>query len=96
MIHRKKLDFDLVNPMWTKKYVDVKVEKGQTEKEKKNAIKTAVEEQFGYTNKSHNIVDAYIIARISVNLHRMRNYEQLIDGNRLQKEVLEEIIKKTI
>jgi len=94
MMFRKKLDFDVVNAMWTKKYVGVKVEKGQTEKEKKDAIKAAVLQQFGYTHKSHNVVDAYIIARIALNLHRMRNYDPLIDNNRLQSEVVEEIMQK--
>lgn len=94
MVHRKKLDFDLVNPMWTKKYVDVKVEKGQTEKQKKDAVKTAVMTQFSYTHKSHNVVDAYIIARIALNLHRMRIYEPLLDQHRLQQEVVTSIMQK--
>lgn len=94
MIHRKKLDFDVVNPMWTKKYVDVKVERGQTDKEKKDAVKAAVLEQFRYTHKSHNIVDAYIIARIALNLHRMRQHEPMLDNHRRQIEVVEGIMQK--
>ncbi|TYP68904.1 hypothetical protein [Paenibacillus methanolicus] len=94
MIHRKKLDFDLVNPMWTKKFVDVKVEKGQTDKQKKDAMREAVLEKFGFSHKSHNVVDAYVIARISLNLHLMRQYEPLIDQHRIQQEVVSDIMHK--
>ncbi|MGG1638279.1 hypothetical protein [Paenibacillus sp. NRS-1760] len=94
MIYRRELDFDISNAMWTKKYVGVKVEKGQTEKQKKDAIGAAVLEQFGYSHKSHNVVDAYIIARIALNLYLMRNYEPLLDNERHQVEVVQGIMER--
>lgn len=94
IIYRRKLDFDISNAMWTKKYVGVKVEKGQTEKQKKDAIGAAVKEQFGYTHKSHNVVDAYIIARIALNPHLMRNYDRQLENERHQLEVVRGIMEK--
>jgi len=100
MIHRKKLAFNGCNPSWTKKYVGVTGWIGETgnkrrlkDGEKKEAIKAAVKEHFGYTHKSDNVVDAYIIARIALNLYRRREYLPLIDTVAYQMEVIDDILK---
>lgn len=102
MIFRKKLSHNDVNPMRTKKYVgetgwtgDVGNKrrwKGKTEK--KEAMAAAVLKHFGYTHKSDNVVDAYIIARISLNLYRMREYMPLLDTETYQTEVINDILNK--
>ena len=100
MIHRKKLAFNSCNPSWTKKYVGVTGWIGETgnkrrlkDGEKKEAIKAAVKEHFGYTHKSDNVVDAYIIARIALNLYRRREYLPLLDTVAYQREVIDDILK---
>ncbi|MDD9265990.1 hypothetical protein ACFPES_02985 [Paenibacillus sp. GCM10023248] len=101
MIHRARLDFDDVNPMQTKKYVGVTgwVKDGGKNRrlkdaEKKAAVKQAVLEHFGYTHKSDNVIDAYIIARIAVNVHRSRNLLPEIDRMPYQLEVVEAVLNK--
>lgn len=101
MIYRKNLGFNDVNPSWTKKYVKVTgwiVEGGKNrrlkDKEKKEAMAAAALKHFGYTHKSDNVVDAYIIARISLNLYRMREYMPLLDTQTYQIEVINDILNK--
>ncbi len=50
---------------------------------------------FGYSHKSDNVVDAYIIARICLNIYLMRNHKPLLDNERIQREVVQDIIEKT-
>lgn len=102
MIVRKELAFNLVNPAWTKKYVGVtgwKGEKGNmkrlNDKEKKVVVRDAVMEHFNWTHKNHNVVDAYIIARIALNLYRVREYMEPIDTKPYQLEVTHSILNKT-
>lgn len=99
MIFRKKLRYNEINPSQTKKYVGVtgwtgKV--GQKERipkdEKKEVVLQAVYEHFGYSHKSDNIVDAYIMARAALNLYRMREYHLLLDTLPYQIEVTEAIL----
>jgi hypothetical protein len=101
MIIRKKLALNIVNPMQTKKYVGVTGWTGQAgnkrrlvDKEKKAAVKESVLQLFGYTHKSHNVVDAYIIARISLNLYRMREYMPLLDTETYQVQVVTDNLDK--
>ncbi|AOZ91590.1 hypothetical protein [Paenibacillus crassostreae] len=101
MIVRKKLAMNFVNPMQTKKYVGVTGWIGQAgnkrrlvDKEKKAAVKESALQFFNYTHKSHNVVDAYIIARISLNLYRMREYMPLLDTQTYQTEVINDILNK--
>jgi len=94
MIKRKGLDFDLLNPNHTKKYVGVKIVRGESQKQKKDRVAAAVKELFGYTHKSDNVVDAYIIARVSLSLHLMRNYIPPIDNDRIQIEVVQGLMEK--
>lgn len=102
MVVRKGLAFNLVNPTWTKKYVGVTGwtgEKGSkrrlNDKEKKAAVKEAVLEHFDWTHKNHNVVDAYIIARIAYNLYRVREYLEPIDTNPYQLEVIQSVLDQT-
>ncbi|WP_052647025.1 hypothetical protein, partial [Paenibacillus terrae] len=81
IIHRKGLSFNLVMPNSVKKYVAVTGWEGEAGskkrlegKAKKKAMADAAKLHFGYTHKSDNVVDAYIIARIALNLYRMREY----------------------
>lgn len=100
MVIRKKLLFNTVNPMWTKKYVGVTGWKGEAGKkvrlkdtEKKVAVKAAALKLFGYSHKSHNVVDAYIIARIALNVYRRREYMPLLDTESYQVEVIDDILR---
>ncbi|WP_201319081.1 hypothetical protein [Paenibacillus sp. EPM92] len=99
MIHRKGLAFNDCNPNWTKKYVGVTGWVGEPgnkrrlkDKEKKAAVKASVLEHFGYTHKSDNVVDAYIIARIALNLYRCREFMPLLDLLPYQLEVVQDIL----
>lgn len=101
MIHRKGLAFNEVNPLSTKKYVGVTGWTGESgskrrlkDKEKKEAVAAAVLEHFGYTHKSDNVVDAYIIARIAWNLYRRRELRQEMDRQPYQLEVVRGILDK--
>lgn len=101
MIHRKGLTPNEIHPLHTKKYVDVTGWVGEVgnkrrlkDKEKKAAVEAAVKERFGYTHKSDNVVDAYIIARAAVNVYRMREFMPLLDGTLNQREVTEAILDK--
>lgn len=101
MICRKGLMFNEVNPLNTKKYVGVTGWVGETgskrrlkDGEKKAAMKDAVIEHFGYTHKSDNVIDAYIIARIAWNLYRIRELQSPIDTGYNQLEVINGILKE--
>lgn len=101
MIRRKALKPNFVAPAAVKKFVGVTGWVGEpgnkrrlVDKEKKAAIKQAVLEHFGYTHKSDNVIDAYIIARISLNLYLMREYKPLLDALPYQIEVVESILNK--
>lgn len=102
MIHRKNLGFNEINPIWTKKYVSVTGWTGEVgnkrrlkDTEKKKAVADAAKEMFGYSHKSDNVTDAYIIARAAVNLYRMREYMPLLDTQPYQIEVTEAILNKS-
>ncbi|WP_081275966.1 hypothetical protein [Paenibacillus polymyxa] len=101
IIHRKGLAFNLVMPSAVKKYVAVTGWTGETgskrrlkDAEKKKAMAAAAKLHFGYTHPSHDVVDAYIIARIALNLYRMREYMPLLDNEPYQIEVIESILNK--
>jgi crossover junction endodeoxyribonuclease RuvC len=101
MICRKGLSFNEVNPLNTKKYVGVTGWTGETgskrrlkDDEKKAAMKVAVINHFGYTHKSDNVIDAYIIARVAWNLYRIRELLPPIDTGFNQLEVVKGILKE--
>lgn len=100
MIHRKGLAFNVVSPNSVKKYVGVTGWKGEVgnkvrlkEKEKKAAMKAACIEHFGFTHKSDNVVDAYIIARIALNVYLHRELKPLLDTKPYQIEVVKSILE---
>lgn len=102
MICRRNLSYNEINPLHTKKYVGVTGWKGEVgskvrlkDKEKKAAVKAAALELFGYTHKSDNVIDAYIIARASLNLYLLREYKPLLDNWPQQLEVIQAILAKT-
>lgn len=99
MIHRKGLTFNVVSPNSVKKYVGVTGWKGEIgsrvrlkDKEKKAAMEKACFEHFGFTHKSDNVVDAYIIARIALNVYLHRELKPLLDTKPYQKEVIQSIL----
>lgn len=100
MIHRKKLAFNVLSPNSVKKYVGVTGWKGEVGNkvrlkgpEKKAAMKKAVLNHFGFTHKSDNVIDAYIIARIALNLYLRRELKPMIDTASYQVEVVESILE---
>ncbi|MFB9330057.1 hypothetical protein ACFFSY_29290 [Paenibacillus aurantiacus] len=101
MIIRRGLRYNDIHVSWTKKYVAETGWSGETGKkrllkgtEKKAAIAKAVLEHFGYSHKSDNVVDAYIMARAALNLYRIRELQQPIDTLQYQLEVVQSILDK--
>jgi crossover junction endodeoxyribonuclease RuvC len=101
MITRKELKYDEVAPLSVKKFVNVNmrnIDKGlkgiEKEKAKKAEMAAAALKHFGYENPSHDIVDAYIIAKICESVYRVRNGEKTLDDYYLeyQREVIWSII----
>lgn len=100
MITRKGLTFDEVAPDAVKKFVGVTNwigEKGSKErlkgKSKKEAMAAAALEHFGYSNPQHDVVDAYIIAKIGEAVYKARNGGDMDDYRLLyQREVIWSII----
>lgn len=100
MIFRKGFnDFIEVNPARTKKFVNVESwtgEKGKKRRlnseEQKAAVEVAALEHFGYTHPVHDVIDAYIIARISLAVHSVRNGGDLELYTPYQQEVIRDII----
>jgi crossover junction endodeoxyribonuclease RuvC len=102
MIYRKGLIPNMVNPTATKKYVNVSGWKGEVGKkvrlskdEKKPVIKAAVIEHFDWTHKSHDVIDAYIMARIALNLYWKREMLPIIDTKPYQIHVINAILAGT-
>lgn len=101
MITRKGLEFDEVAPNAVKKYVNVSGwvgEPGSKQrlkgKAKKEAMAAATLEHFGYSNPRHDVVDAYIIAKIGEAVYRVRHGEKMLHDFHLeyQREVIWSII----
>lgn len=76
MLDRFGFSYYDVAPNAVKKFVDVSGwvgEVGQKRRlkgqEKKKAVMKAVEEHYGFTHKSDNVVDAFIMARIALELY---------------------------
>lgn len=101
VVHRKGLSFNEINPMHTKRYVDVTgwildgtKKRRLTSTEKKKEVAKMVQQHFGYTHKSDNVTDAYIIARACLNMANMRDWKPLFDSTANQREVTEAILNK--
>ncbi len=101
MITRKGLTFDEVAPDAVKKFVNVATWVGEPGskvrlkgKAKKDAVAAAAFEHFGYSNPLHDVVDAYIIAKIGEAVYRVRNGMARLDDFELiyQREVVWSVI----
>jgi crossover junction endodeoxyribonuclease RuvC len=96
-LFRRGITYHEVAPNAVKKFVNVSGwigEKGNKERlkgpAKKKAVMKAVEEHFGFTHKSDNVVDAYILARIAQEIWMSDSGLQLM--HQYQSEVVQSII----
>lgn len=90
---RNGLKYIEVAPNALKKFVNVTGWVGETgskrrlkNNEKKQAVMDAVNDHFGFTHGSDNVVDAYVLAQIAKSLYEKRVKTQY------QKEVIETIL----
>ncbi|MDF2789244.1 MAG: hypothetical protein K0S80_2342 [Neobacillus sp.] len=98
---RRGFKYYEVAPNAVKKFINVSGwtgEKGSKErmqgKEKKKAVMVAVDEHYGFTHKSDNVVDAYIMARIAWEIWRVQNNCLIIKD--YQAEVVQQILNPTL
>lgn len=98
-LYKRKIPYYEVAPNAVKKFVGVTGWTGEpgskkrlTGPQKKRAVMKAVFEHFGFENKSDNIVDAYIMARIAMNLFCAREGVSINDNNKYQLEVINSIL----
>ncbi len=101
MIFRKGLVPNIVAPNAVKKFVGVtgfkqgigkKVRMDQ--KESKAGMKKACWEHFNWTHDSHDVIDAYVMARIALNLYKSREFIPLLELQSYQAEVIDSILQK--
>jgi crossover junction endodeoxyribonuclease RuvC len=99
MIFRRGLIPNIVSPNAVKKYVGVSGWKGEKgakvrlkDDEKKEAVKAAVIEHFNWTHKSHDVIDAYIMAQIALYLYKNRELLPCPNLTSYQIEVIESIL----
>jgi crossover junction endodeoxyribonuclease RuvC len=99
MIFRRGLIPNIVSPNAVKKYVGVSGWKGDKgskvrlkDDEKKEAVKGAVIEHFNWTHKSHDVIDAYIMAQIALYLYKKRELLPCPTLTSYQVEVIESIL----
>lgn len=92
-LYKKKLKYFEVAPNSVKKFVNETGWKGEPGnkvrlkgKEKKRAVMDAVERHFGFTHRSDNVVDAYILAQISMSIIQKK----------VQHEYQMDVLKKVI
>jgi crossover junction endodeoxyribonuclease RuvC len=97
-LYKRKLPYHEVAPNAVKKFVNVSGWEGEvgskkrlTGPQKKRAVMNATYEHFGFEHKSDNVVDAYILARIALEIWVGRGCElQLLYP--YQAEVIETIL----
>lgn len=101
-LYKRKLPYYEVAPNAVKKFVAVTGWTGEPgnkrrlkDKEKKEAVKDAVIEHYGFTHSSDNIVDAYIMARIARELFLDLNGTKAFGYGRpsYQNEVIDSILE---
>lgn len=99
MLDRFGFSYYDVAPNAVKKFVDVSGwvgEVGQKRRlkgpEKKKAVMKAVEEHYGFTHKSDNVVDAYIMARIAFELYFEKQQSVHSIRTPYQEEVIQTIV----
>lgn len=96
-LFKRKLSYHEVAPNAVKKFVNVTGwigEKGSKERltgtQKKRAVMKAVYEHYGFEHKSDNVVDAYILARIVLDIWRWKNENPFLLS--YQSEVVQTVL----
>jgi crossover junction endodeoxyribonuclease RuvC len=96
-LYKRKLSYYEVAPNAVKKFVNVSGwvgEKGSktrlTGPQKKKVVMAAVKEHYGFTHKSDNVVDAYIMAQIAWEIWIEQNGPRLLPT--YQVEVIQQIL----
>jgi crossover junction endodeoxyribonuclease RuvC len=96
-LYKRGIPYYEVAPNAVKKFVNVSGwigEKGSKERlkgpEKKKAVKAAVIEHYGFESKSDNIVDAYILAQIALEIWMEKTNFRLLTS--YQDEVIQTIL----
>lgn len=96
-LFKRKLPYYEVAPNAVKKFVNVTGwigEKGSKERltgpQKKRAVMKAVYEHYGFEHKSDNVVDAFILARIALDIWRWNNENPFLLS--YQSEVVQAIL----
>jgi crossover junction endodeoxyribonuclease RuvC len=97
-LYKRKLSYYEAAPNAVKKFVGVTGwvgEKGSKKRltgpQKKRVVMQAVYERFGFEHRSDNVVDAYILARIAMNLFFAKKTGTLT-GPQCQLEVIDGIL----
>lgn len=97
-LFKRKVPYYEVAPNAVKKFVNVTGwigEKGSKERltgpQKKKAVMKAAYEHYGFENKSDNIVDAFILAQISMKIHWWSEVSRAIP--KYQFEVIQSILQ---
>jgi crossover junction endodeoxyribonuclease RuvC len=101
IIFRKGLVPNKVAPNAVKKFVGVTGFKNGvgkkvrlSPKESKEAMKQGVLDHFGWTHDSHDVIDAYVMAQIALNLYKSREFIPLMQLQPYQVEVIDSILAK--
>lgn len=99
MVHRRQIKPIFLMPNTVKKFVGVTgwiTEAGKKRrlegKEKKAHVAAAVLDHFGYSHKSDNVTDAFIMAKIAEAVYRVENGASLELYTPYQQEVIQAII----
>lgn len=99
MVHRRMIRPVFLMPNTVKKYVGVTgwvTEAGKKRRlegaEKKAHVAAAVREHFGYSHKSDNVTDAFIMAKIAEAVYRVERGGSLEIYTPYQQEVIQAII----
>ncbi|MGD6872995.1 hypothetical protein ACQCU1_12530 [Sutcliffiella horikoshii] len=98
-LYKRKLSYYEAAPNAVKKFVNVTgwigevgSKKRLTGPQKKKAVMKAVEEHFGFTHSSDNVVDAYIMARIAMECFFVQETNSSLLSN-YQTQVIQKILE---
>jgi crossover junction endodeoxyribonuclease RuvC len=86
-LYRKILSFYEIAPSAVKKYA---TGKGNT---KKDEMVLPIFKKWGFEHSSDNVRDAYVMARIALNIWRVNNFMLQLDIAKYQLEVIEAVCK---
>lgn len=107
-LYVKGIPYLEVSPMTLKSYIGAKTKKEGAEtgkdgrkklvkmdgKEKKAEVGRLVEKLYGFRHSSHNVVDAFVLARIAFDLHNYKNGGSLVPWYDFQAPALRRLEKK--